>query len=403
MKYKIGATQEGEFTAIQASLLSDAGAYSGCSASVMEKSVVFAGSTYFWPAYHLEGRAVYTNNVLGGAFRGYGANQPHFAIESLIDALARQLGVDPFEIRLKNALEEGKITVTGEVLEGSVAVKETLLEARQIVERMSLPKPKAGKRIGIGVASGWKNIGMTGLTDDRGGAIFKLTENGRIEVTISAVEMGQGARTVMAQIASEATGIDYDRIDMITGDTSVMMEWCQGTSQRQTIIVGNAVLKAGEKFKRTVFSLASEFFDVPQDLIVLRGSALVEKESGRKIGSLKELYRLAAHRGIEVQEAFDYHAPRSFRLCESPVYSSQNREEIERKAREKQYRNYVSYSYGAQVALVEVDEENGDVRVIRVVMAHDAGKALNPKIIRGQLEGSVVMGVGYALSEEFVM
>ena len=268
---------------------------------------------------------------------------------------------------------------------------------------MVLPKPETGKRIGIGVASGWKNIGMTGLTDDRGGAIFELTESGRVEVTISAVEMGQGAQTAMAQIASEATGIDYDRIDMITGDTSVMMEWCQGTSQRQTIVVGNAVLKAGEKFRRRIFSLASEFFDVPQDLIVWRGGALIEKEKGRKIGSLKELYRLAAQRGLEVQAAFDYHAPRSFRLCESPVYSSQNREEIERRAREDRYRNYVSYSYGAQIALVEVDEETGDVRVMKVIMAHDVGKALNPKIIRGQLEGSVVMGVGYALSEEFVM
>ncbi len=117
MKYKIGATKEGMFTAIQASLISDAGAYTGCSASVMEKSVMFGGGPYFWPTYHLEGLAVYTNNVLGGAFRGYGVNQVHFAVESAIDALARKLNMDPFEIRLRNALEEGKMTIAGEVVE----------------------------------------------------------------------------------------------------------------------------------------------------------------------------------------------------------------------------------------------------------------------------------------------
>ena len=130
---------------------------------------------------------------------------------------------------------------------------------------MPLFESKPGKRMGMGVASGWKNIGITGLTDDRGGAIFNLMENGRIQVTVSAVDMGQGTRTVMAQIASEVTGIDYDQIDIVTGDTLYMMEWCQGTSQRQTIVVGNAVMMGGEKFRKKMFSLASEFFDIPED------------------------------------------------------------------------------------------------------------------------------------------
>ena len=403
MKYKIGATKEGKFTALQASLLSDAGAYTGCSASVMEKSVMFGAGPYYWPTYYLEGRTVYTNNVLGGAFRGYGVNQVHFAIESLIDTLARELKMDPFEIRLKNALEEGKMTIAGEVLESAVAVKETLIEAKKLVDRLPPFEPKPGKRIGIGVASGWKNIGVTGLTDDRGGAIFKLREDGRVQVIVSAVDMGQGAKTVMAQIASEVTGIDYDRIDILTGDTLHMMEWCQGTSQRQTIVVGNAVMKGGEKFKRKVFSLASEFLDIPQDLLELKGGLFFDKESGKRIGSLRELHRLAERRGIEVQEAFDYHSPRSFRLNESPVYMSQDPKEIERMGKESLYRNYISYSYGAQVAIVEVDENDGNVRVLKMILSHDAGKALNPKVIKGQLEGSAVMGMGYVFTEEFVM
>ena len=403
MKYKIGATKDGAFTALQASMVSDAGAYTGCSASVMEKSVMFGGGPYYWPAYHLQGLAVYTNNVLGGAFRGYGVNQVHFALESLIDALARKLGMDPFEIRLKNALEEGKMTLAGEVLEGSVAVKETLTEAKRRVSRLYPLKPNPGKKIGIGVASGWKNIGVTGLTDDRGGAIFKLMENGRVQVTVSAVDMGQGTRTVMAQIASESTGVDYDRIDVITGDTLLMMECCQGTSQRQTTVVGSAVMKGGEKFKDRLFSLASEFWDIPQDHLVMRADAFFDKGSRKRISSLRELWRMAESRGIDVEEAYDYHSPKSFRLKESPVYASQDRKEIERMGNENHYRNYVSYSYGAQVAIVEVDEQDGSVRVLKMILSHDAGKALNPRIIKGQLEGSAVMGVGYVFTEEFVM
>jgi aldehyde oxidoreductase len=403
MRYKIGATKEGKFTALQASLVSDAGAYAGCSASVMEKSVMFGGGPYYWPTYHLKGLAVYTNNVLGGAFRGYGVNQVHFAVESLIDTLARKLGMDPFEIRLMNALEEGKRTIAGEVLEGSVAVKETLIEAKKWVDGMHSLKPKPGKRIGVGIASGWKNIGITGLSDDRGGAIFRLMENGTVRVTVSAVDMGQGTRTVMAQIASEVTGIDYDRIDIVTADTLYMREWCQGTSQRQTTVVGSAVLKGGEKFKRKIYSLASEFLDIPQDHLVLKGGAFFDKEQGKRSGSLNELHRLAESRGIEVEESFDYHSPRSFRLKDSPVYMSQDPKEIERMGKDSRYRNYISYSYGAQVAIVEVDKKNGAVKVLRMILAHDAGKALNPKIIKGQLEGSAVMGVGYVFTEEFIM
>jgi aldehyde oxidoreductase len=403
MKYRIGATKDGRFTALEASMISDAGAYTGCSASVMEKSVMFGGGPYFWPAYHLEGLAVYTNNVLGGAFRGYGVNQVHFALESLIDALARELKMDPFEIRLINALEEGKRTIAGEVVEGSVAIKETLIEAKKWIDRMPLPKSEPGKRMGMGVASGWKNIGVTGLTDDRGGAIFTLMENGRIQVTVSAVDMGQGTRTVMAQIASEVTGVDYDRIDIVTGDTLHMMEWCQGTSQRQTIVVGNAVMKGGERFREKMFSLASEFFDVPEAFLVLKGGFFIKKENGEKIGSLRELHRWAESRGIEVEESYDYHSPKSFRLKESPVYRTQDSKEIERIGRENRYRNYISYSYGTQVAFVEFDETDGSLRVVKMVLSHDAGKALNPKVIRGQLEGSAVMGVGYVFTEEFVM
>lgn len=403
MKYKIGATRDGRFTALQASMVSDAGAYAGCSASVMEKSVMFGGGPYVWPAYHLEGMAVYTNNVLGGAFRGYGVNQVHFALESLIDALARKLKIDPFEIRLINALEEGKRTVAGEVVEGSVAIKETLIEAQKWVDHLTQPKPKPGKRIGVGVASGWKNIGVTGLTDDRGGAIFSLMESGRIQVTVSAVDMGQGTRTVMAQIASEVTGVDYDRIDILTGDTLHMMEWCQGTSQRQTIVVGNAVMKGGKRFMEKIFSLASEFFDVPAAFLLLKGSSFIQKESGEEVGSLRELHQWAESRGLDVEESYDYHSPKSFRLKESPIYLTQDVQEIERIGRERRYRNYLSYSYGTQVAFVEMDETDGSLRVVKMVLSHDAGKALNPKVIRGQLEGSAVMGVGYVFTEEFIM
>lgn len=402
MKYRIGATKEGKFIALQADLISDAGAYSGYSSSVMEKSVIFGGGPYFWPNALIEGKAVYTNNMLGGAFRGFGVNQVHFAVESLIDDLAYKLNLDPFEIRLLNALEKGMTTLTGEILEGSVSIKETLIEAKKAIESIPRLRKNPGKRIGLGVASGWKNIGIARGIDDKGGAIFKLNENGVVELTISAVDMGQGVKSSMTLLASQVTGINENKIEIQIGDTSTMIEGTQATSQRQTFIVGNAVLKAGERLKKSLLCFASNYFAVDERRLFIKGDMILDNENSKIIVSLGELYKIADNRGVEFKEAYEYHAPKTFPLIQNSnlMHSTVNSTIKNNKIK---YRNYLSYSFGTQVAIVEVDEKKRNIKIKKLIMVHDVGKALDKKIIYGQLQGSAIMGIGYALSEEFVV
>lgn len=402
MKYRIGANKKGKFTALQANLVSDAGAYSGYSNSVMEKSVIFGGGPYFWANALIEGKAVYTNNVLGGAFRGFGVNQVHFAVESLIDDLAYKLKIDPLEIRLQNALEEGMTTLTGEILEGSVAIKETLIEAKKTVEKLAVLPQRSKKKTGLGVAAGWKNIGIARGIDDKGGAIFKLDKDGVIQLTVSAVDMGQGVKSSMSRLASKATGIYDNKIEVNIGDTATMMNGTQATSQRQTFIVGNAVLRAGELFKKSLFKFVSHYFGIDGGRLSIKGDAIVKSETNEIVISLSELFKITNGIGIEFKEAYEYHAPKTFPLVQNSniIHGTAN---VTSKGSEFKYRNYLSYSYGTQVAVVEVDVSKRNIMVKKIIMVHDVGNALDHKIIFGQLHGSAVMGIGYALSEEFVM
>ncbi|MBI4322412.1 MAG: molybdopterin-dependent oxidoreductase [Chloroflexi bacterium] len=402
MDYKIGARKDGRLMALQARVVEDAGGYAGLSAAILEQALVFAGGPYRWASVLVEGYAANTNNPSGTAFRGFGINQVNFALESTLDELARKLGMDPIELRLKNALRNGNLTITGEKLKRGVAIGAVLREARKALAEM---RPiRSDKRIGIGVAAGHKNIASGRGEVNTGGAIVELLENGELLVRSSAVDMGQGTRTVLGQIAAAATGVAYDRIGIITGDTGLVPPGSGAVAQRQTVVHGNAVLRAASKFREALQTYVAQQCGIAAERVGIAGDYVVDTGAGgRVLLSLDELARLTASEGEVLRAEARYDGPRTYPIKgdEESVYVKFRGATFD--APKDDYRNYIDYNYQAQVAVVEVDEATGEVRLRRIISSHEVGRALNRQKIKGQLEGAAVMGMGYALSEEFVV
>jgi CO/xanthine dehydrogenase Mo-binding subunit/aerobic-type carbon monoxide dehydrogenase small subunit (CoxS/CutS family) len=396
MDYRVGLAKDGKILAVDAKLLSDTGPYTNLGPRVIDQACIFSCGPYDVPNLRVEGWAVYTNNVNASAFRGFGINQVAVAIESLLDEAARSLNLDPFELRLKNALKEGNTTAAGEMLRRSVAIRETLVAARETLEE-ELPEIKMmvspGKKLGIGVASGFKNVGAGKGKVDDAGAIFTLLPGGKVELRASAVDMGQGIRTTLAQIAQEVLSLPENALEVITGDTTLTPKHGGAVAERQTLISGNAVMEAARRFKHELIDSAATLLKSPPEEIKLLPQGLVHLRTERVI-SLEKLERELEARGERVVTEFIYVAPPTLALADV---------EGRKKVSPEEYRNYPAYAYTTQVAAVEVEPDTGDVRLLRVLAAHDVGRAINPQKIEGQIEGSCLMAQGYALSEEFPM
>ncbi|SDP72524.1 molybdopterin-dependent oxidoreductase [Desulforhopalus singaporensis] len=356
--YEIGLKPDGQIQYIDARFLSDGGAYMTLSPAVLEQSMIFSCGPYRIPGARVDGYSLKTNNVLCGAFRGFGINQAAIAIEVALDMAAEKLGLDPFEIRLRNALKQGDITFTGQCVDYSVGIIDTVKICRSALRKefaeYKKQYPVGDKVLGWGMASGFKNVGVgKGVVDD-GGAIFTKKADASIELRVSGVDMGQGFRTAMRQLAAEALGEDIDNIHLVNGDTELTLRHGQAVSERQTLNSGHAVVEAAKLL-------------------------------------LKEMEENPWYPGEERSAQFEYVAPKTYALHD---------EKGRREAGDK-YRNYPSYAYTTQAAIIEVDKKSGEVKVLKVVAVHDVGRVINPNIIEGQIEGSCSMGIGWALTEIF--
>lgn len=388
MHFKLGADADGRFQALQAEIVLDGGAYASLSVDVLENSLVFAGGPYYIPNVRVEGWAWYTNNVPCGAMRGFGVNQVAFALESLVDEIGRRLGLDPFEIRLRNALDVGLPTIADHVLqEGVVGIKPTIEAAREALEKLDIPQPPPGKRIGIGVASAVKNIGFGHGLPESAGAVAELDASGRVCIYSSQHEYGQGARAGLVRLAAEELGIPADQVEIVWPDTAVTPPTGSTTASRQTFMTGNALLMACRALKEEISARAAEMLDTEPKNVRIEGRYLVDTVSGRRmpIAGLGE--RIAVERR--------YQTPPSAPLLEEPSHFGQP--DFESRP------THWCYAYGTHVAVVEVDEKSGDVRVLTVIAAHDLGKVINRGAVEGQVHGGVMMGIGYALTEQYVV
>jgi CO/xanthine dehydrogenase Mo-binding subunit/aerobic-type carbon monoxide dehydrogenase small subunit (CoxS/CutS family) len=389
MRFKTGADRAGHVLAVEADITLDTGVYASLGVDVLENTLVFGAGPYYVPNVKLEGWAWYTNNVLAGAMRGFGANQVAFALEQQMDAMARALGIDPFEFRMINALDVGLLTAADHVLEeGIPGIKETIQAARERFRQVQVLASGNGKRIGVGVACAVKNIGYGHALPESAGAILELDARGCATLRASQHEYGQGARAALVQLVARELGVKPGRIELIGPDTALTPPTGPTTASRQTFLTGNAVVLACQALKQEIFSHAAEVLEVDPAGLELRQDRVVDPDSGREVplGELGERFVVERR----------YTPPRSAALLEGEA-SHLGQSDFESRP------THWCYAYNTQVAVVEVDTTSGEVRVLTVISANDVGKIINRQAIEGQIHGGVMMGLGYALSEEFVV
>ena len=377
---RIGVRRDGRITALDATALIDNGAYMSQATGVASVAGTNPFSIYAVPAFRYEGRIVYTNKPYGGAYRGYGNPQGTFAIESLVEEAAQEIGLDPVEMRRRNLYAPGDVSSLG--FRFTTCAQRECLEAVVAALRPDVKRPRGR---GVGIAGLFGPGGGTRVhgNSDGCGAILKLEDDGSLQIITGGQEIGQGGSTVVAQIAAETLGVPYGSIRIENSDTN-LMPWDLGThGSRNTFVAGNAVSGAALKLRARLFEVAAEMLEAaPEDLVAADGRVTVRGAPDRGVG-IADIARSAHYRNngsLLIAEHF-YDPP-----TEQPGPDGKGNKSA-------------AYAFGFHGAEVEVDEETGEVRVLRVVAAHDIGRAINPKGVEGQVEGGVAQGLGYALFE----
>ncbi len=384
MTATIGTDAEGTLTGMVFHGDFNTGAYASWGPTVANRVPVHACGPYTTPNYRATGRAIHTNGPISGAFRGFGVPQAAIMQETLYDELAEKSGLDRLEFRLKNALRNGSETVTGQRLETGVGIAECLvalqphwmraLDGAQVFNRTAVDT-----RRGVGVASCWYGCGNTSLPNP---STIKLglTPSGEVMLHQGAVDIGQGSNTVIAQIAADALGLPLVVFRLRSADTAITPDAGKTSASRQTFVSG----KAAEKAARALRDAILRYANVSEAATLrLEGSTLKisEGDAMRRI----ELSSLPADRDglvFAAQETYDPPTtPLDARGQGSP---------------------YAVYGYGAQIAELEVDIKLGTVRLLKITAAHDVGRAINPMLAEGQIEGGIAQGIGMALMEEYV-
>ncbi len=389
IRVKVGAKLDGRLTAVETELYGDTGAYASLGEKVMTRATTHSSGPYEVPHVKADCYAMYTNNPPAGAFRGFGVMQSAFAIESIMDMLAERLGIDPVELRRKNALRVGSVTNTGQVLRQSVGLLECIEKVEAEMRRLGGPNPFAPKPVpgaphlvrAWGFAVGYKNTGLGGGAPDKAGAEVELRRDGTFQVRTSSAELGQGLPTVLQLIAAEELNQSPKRIDVLLMDTDLTPDGGPTTASRQTFVTGNAVRYAARALKELLTSELSERYDVPPEQIrFVEGLAQI---NGHTL-SLQQVAEEMLASGRPPVTSYTYWAPATRPLGEGGDM-------------------HFAFSFAAQAAEVEVNTRTGEVKVLRMIIANDVGYAINPLGLRGQIEGGAIMGIGHALTENFIV
>jgi 4-hydroxybenzoyl-CoA reductase alpha subunit len=384
---KIGVRQDGTITAVEQKVLLDGGAYTSFGVITAYYAGSMLPTLYKIPNYRYDGTRVYTNLPASGAFRGHGVPQPRFAFESLLDMIAEDLGIDPVEIRLRNAMTPDTRTCNALDI-SSCEFSQTLERAREASgwrdKKGALP---AGKGIGIGCGGFVSGAGYPIYRSDfpHSNAVIRVHEDGTgVSLHIAAAEIGQGSDTVMVQIAAEELGVPYEQVWMVECDTVLSTLDLGAYSSRLTLMGGNAVRKAAQQVKHQLFDVAARELGCDVGALTARGGRIFVQDHPAIGMDWAAAARLAFSRSGPVVGTGSYQPPSSLGggFKGSTVGTSP------------------AYSFSTVVAEVTVDLETGYVTVDRVTDYSDAGTVINPVTFHGQVEGSIVMGMGETLFED---
>ena len=383
-----GADKDGRFTFREVKIIKDNGAYTSWGATTPFVMMQTFSSLYQVPACVFDSYAVYTNNVYAGSFRGYGNPQATYALEQNIDLMAEKLGMDKAEIRRLNANYPGEETGQGLLYHtcGHKPALEAVIDSSGYKTKSK--KDHSGRyKQGIGFGSMLHVGGGAKIYRSDGcGTTVKFDPFGYFTIITGSTEIGQGSETVLAMIAAEELGIELKKIKVINTDTDVK-PWDVGVhASRTSFVAGNSLLGAIAKLKNKISPRAAEMLKTTSDDLVYEN------------GMIKSLKTDASIKIDKVVRELHFREPNV--LCVETYYYEPGSQ-----FQDKEFKGNVSgtYAFAAQAVEVEVDTVTGNVRVLDVYVAQDVGKVLNPLGLAGQIEGGVVMGMGYALSEELIM
>jgi len=355
VRHRTGVTRDGKLTAMDIDVVLDGGAYATLSAVVLSRGVIHASGPYRCDHIRIRGRAAMTNTPPNGAFRGFGAPQTQFAVEVHMDRIAAALGLDPVRVREINALRPGDTTATGQRLGRDCSARQVLRDAVRRTDFKRRRKALAGTNRGIGLSLFFHGSGFTGGGEIKlaSKASLALTERGA-RILVASTEIGQGTRTMHAQIVADALGVPYDCIDVNAADTGVVPDSGPTVASRTCMIVGRILQRCAEEMRERLGTLT------PREYLRRHGPLVVTKE------------------------------------YERPGEMSWDDNRYQGDA-------YGTYGWGCDVVELEVDRATWEVKPIAFTTVHEIGKAIHPMLALGQIEGGSAQGLGYALLEEVVM
>jgi len=380
MTCKLGVKKDGRIVAKEMVSVFDSGAYSCDGPGVTGFGSLMARGPYRVPNLRIEGRCVYTNKVKTGAFRGFGNPQTGFASESVMDMAAWEIGMDPLDFRLKNALNPGDKSLGGQVLK-SVGIKECLTKAADAIEWKG---EKKRRHRGRGISSINHISGLLTVS-----AFVRINEDGTVCLQIGTMDIGQGSDTVLCQICAEELGVPMEDISILTGDTDATPYTWATSASRLTYTGGNAVRRAAQDAKNQLVDLAAHQLGVDRKTLEVKDRKVFVKEDPKKALAFQQLGAISCWvKGGPIigKESF---------MVEEPAFDRSGFQGFP-------FGTMTAYIFAAQTAEVEVDIETGQVSVLRGTSAHDVGHAVNPQNVEAQIEGGYVQGLGYTLTEETV-
>ncbi|MDO5708178.1 MAG: xanthine dehydrogenase family protein molybdopterin-binding subunit [Andreesenia angusta] len=388
MKYKTGASKDGKLKALKAEFIGDTGAYASWAYNVMRKCGVHGTGPYEIPNVDIKSHAVYTNNPFAGAMRGFGATQPPVGHEQQMDILAEKLGIDPIDFRMKNIFKLGSNTATGQELSESVPLDRCIESVKEYIEKeIKSEEFKDKENIGVGYGATFYGTGYGNGFPDVSVAEAELNKDGKVNIYLEATECGQGSDTVMVQMAAEPFKSGIEIINHRHCNTDLTKDTGTAAASRQTYNSGNAVKLASEKLRDKLLEKASVYLglNTSMGLDIKDNYIFLKFEKDRKI-SLKELaekiYSEDDCEGLLREEAVF--------IAQTTMMSEED----------GQGSPYWPYTFGACGVILEVDPLTGRVQILRAVSAQDVGKAINPDLIEGQMDGGFAMGYGYAIYED---
>ena len=384
LRYRHGATRDGKLVAMEAEIVSDAGAYVYLTPWILIYSTVHCTGPYEIPNVKVDANSVLTNNIMTSAFRGFGGMEVAFAYESQMDELALALGMDPVDFRSINFFKKGSETANFQTITSEVMLEEAARKAMAALGKRS--KGDQHRKVGRGVACIWQSYGRMTYLHDTSNAWVNLEMDGSAVVRSGIPDLGGGQRESLRVIVAEVLGLPLDEVHVISTDSQVTPLAGTVTATRALMMSGNAAKLAAENVRKIITDKASQMLDVSPEKLDLKDKTVYSTADTKKSLRLVDVIKQCATEQILPQSLATFKAPTS-----DPVTGEVITDPV-----------FPDYTFGAQAAEVEVDTETGEVKVLKWASAYDIGQAINLNRAEGQMEGGAAQGMGFGLMEDYL-